>query len=32
MVQENLNERPRKSLNYEIPNHLFLNSFVALET
>jgi transposase, IS30 family len=32
IVQEKLNKRPRKTLNYENPKHLFLNSFVALGT
>ena len=31
-VQEKLNERPRKLLNFETPKQLFLNSFVALGT
>jgi IS30 family transposase len=31
-VQEKLNERPRKSLDFESPKHLFLNSSVALGT
>jgi IS30 family transposase len=32
IVQEKLNERPRKSLNFKTPKQLFLNSFVALGT
>ena len=32
IVQDKLNDRPRKTLNFETPNHLFLNSVVALET
>jgi len=32
IVQEKLNQRPRKSLNFETPKHLFFNSSVALET
>ena len=32
IVQDKLNDRPRKLLNFETPKHLFLNSFVALET
>lgn len=31
-VQEKLNNRPRKSLNFFKPADVFLNSFVALET
>ena len=31
-VQNKINDRPRKSLNFEKPNQLFLNSFVALGT
>lgn len=32
IVQEKLNQRPRKSLNFETPKQLFLNSLVALGT
>jgi IS30 family transposase len=32
LVQDSLNERPRKTLNFDTPKQLFLNSFVALET
>jgi IS30 family transposase len=32
VVQQKLNERPRKSLHFETPKHLFLNSLVALGT
>ena len=32
IVQEKLNKRPRKSLNFDTPNNLFLNSCVALGT
>lgn len=32
IVQEKLNERPRKSLDFDTPKNLFLNSFVALGT
>ena len=31
-VQEKLNERPRKTLNFDTPKQLFLKSVVALET
>lgn len=32
IVQEKLNERPRKLLDFDTPKNLFLNSFVALGT
>jgi IS30 family transposase len=32
IVQDKLNDRPRKLLNFETPKNLFLKSFVALET
>ena len=32
IAQEKLNERPRKSLHFDTPKKLFLNSFVALGT
>jgi IS30 family transposase len=31
-VQEKLNNRPRKTLNFDTPQQLFINSLVALET
>jgi len=32
IAQEKLNQRPRKSLNFDTPKNLFFNSFVALGT